>query len=147
MRKAIENRTRCALCRLCLGQWSTAGLRLSAENGYLRFFTYLGLAMAIVGFLTAPKFIVGPFRSSGYANLTCNEQLNTMRYAHRYSPLVGGNFAANGVACGHASSRLENIVEADRRSIVWRFGESGGGYDGGHRDDSNCGSFGGLRFL
>ncbi|KAJ8953965.1 hypothetical protein NQ317_015562 [Molorchus minor] len=37
-----------------------------------------------------------------------------------------GSFAAHGVACGHASSRLENIVEADRRSLVWRFGESGG---------------------
>ncbi|KAJ8980865.1 hypothetical protein NQ317_008924 [Molorchus minor] len=28
------------------------------------------------GFLTAPKFIVGPFRSSGCANLTGNERTN-----------------------------------------------------------------------
>ncbi|KAJ8977555.1 hypothetical protein NQ317_019130 [Molorchus minor] len=64
-------------------------------------------------------------------------ELNTMRYAHRYSPLVGGSFAANGVACGHASSRLETIVEPDRRLIAWRFGESSGGYDGESCDDSN----------
>ncbi|KAJ8972044.1 hypothetical protein NQ317_013188 [Molorchus minor] len=63
---------RCALCRLCLGQWSAAELRLSAEHGYLRFFTFAGLAMAIEVFLAAPKFTVGPFRSSGYANFTCN---------------------------------------------------------------------------
>ncbi|KAJ8979037.1 hypothetical protein NQ317_005141, partial [Molorchus minor] len=47
-------------------------MRLSAEHGYLRFFTFAGLAMAIGGFLAAPKFTVGPFRSSGYANFTCN---------------------------------------------------------------------------
>ncbi|KAJ8978747.1 hypothetical protein NQ317_015657 [Molorchus minor] len=40
-------KTELSLCRLRLGQWSAAGLRLSAEHGYLRFFTFSVSAMAL----------------------------------------------------------------------------------------------------
>ncbi|KAJ8977219.1 hypothetical protein NQ317_002471 [Molorchus minor] len=80
--------SRCALCRLCLDQWSTAELRLSAENGYLRFFTFPRPRQGNRGLLTVPKFIVGPFRSFGYANLTCNARPNL---ATSISRLAGKN--------------------------------------------------------
>ncbi|KAJ8981637.1 hypothetical protein NQ317_000865 [Molorchus minor] len=50
LEKIVEADRRCAVYPLRLGQWSAAGLRLSAENCYLRFFTFAGSAMAIRGF-------------------------------------------------------------------------------------------------
>ncbi|KAJ8974008.1 hypothetical protein NQ317_007628 [Molorchus minor] len=67
-----------AVCTLSASPWSVVrcGIEVIRRKRLFAIFHICRLCDGNRGFLTASKFIVGPFRSFGYANLTCNARPN-----------------------------------------------------------------------
>ncbi|KAJ8980699.1 hypothetical protein NQ317_007920 [Molorchus minor] len=75
-----------AVCTLSALPWSVVRCRIEVirRRRLFAIFHICRLRDGNPGFLTAPKFIVGPFRSCGYANLTCNARPNLATPISRY---------------------------------------------------------------
>ncbi|KAJ8980955.1 hypothetical protein NQ317_001219 [Molorchus minor] len=78
------------VCTLSASLWSVVycEIEVIGRKRLFAIFHFCRLRDGNRGFLTAPKFIVGPFRSFGYANLTCNARPNL---ATPISRLAGKN--------------------------------------------------------